>query len=87
MADQCDAMGGCGMLNESVVEAAHVAMNEFARRYACVTDREHNIRLRHQAYSHASNLKYKNIRAIDNQRAAKKRARANHVSRRAKHDF
>ena len=51
------------MLNESVIEAAHLCMNEFARRFACVTDMEQNLRLRHQAYSHAADLRFKNIKS------------------------
>ena len=85
MGDQAELIGGVGLLNESIVETAHVAMNEFARRMACVTDKCKNIALRYQCYAHGANTEHKSIRHHDHVTAARKRVRSNYSSRRAKH--
>ena len=54
-ADQADACGSIGQFCVAVIDAAHVADNEFRRRYAAVTDLMDNLRLRYRAYCHAAN--------------------------------
>ena len=68
-----------------MIEAAHVADNEFRRRYAAVTDLMDNLRLRYRAYCHAANSTVASLKSAARKKSALKRKRQNHGSRRAKH--
>ena len=86
-ADQADACGTIGQFSEAVIEAAHVADNEFRRRFAAVTDLRKQLELRYKAYCHAANATVASLKQETHKRAARKRKRRNHGSRRAKHAF
>ena len=85
--DQADACGTIGQFCEAVIEAAHVADNEYRRGFAAVTDLQMNLKLRYRAYCHAANATVASLKAVNQKKAAAKRKRRNHGSRRAKHAF
>lgn len=68
-----------------MIESAHVADNEFRRRFVAVTELVLNLKLRYRAYCHAANATVASLKSGARKQAAVKRSRQNHASRRAKH--